>query len=154
MNLPAISLFEVPSLHTARFFSAGLEGRSKKFRPEAFACILAATLEFFGGRSDDRFEGWFGPGVKLIKYIYIYIYIGYSKESNDQLPTVESLRRETSCCCCCSQPVSCMLATVLNCLTDFLSGAIMESRKAARSKAFAGSLDFTASAHWAPFHFY
>ena len=63
MNLSAISLFEVPSLHTARFFSAGLEGRSKKFRPEAFARILAAILEFFGGRSDDRFEEWFGPGV-------------------------------------------------------------------------------------------
>ena len=63
MNLPAISLFKVPSLHTARFFSAGLEGRSKKFRPEAFARILAAILEFFGGRSDDRFEGWFGPGM-------------------------------------------------------------------------------------------
>ena len=63
MNLPAISVFEVPSLYTARFFSAGLEGRSKKFRPEAFARILTAILEFFGGRSDDRFEGWFGPGV-------------------------------------------------------------------------------------------
>ena len=63
MNLPAISLFEVPSLHTARFFAAGLEGRSKKFRPEAFSRILAAILEFFWGRSDDRFEGWFGPGV-------------------------------------------------------------------------------------------
>ena len=63
MNLPAISLFKVPSLHTARFFSAGLEGRSKKFRPEAFARILAAILEFFWGRSDDRFERWFGPGV-------------------------------------------------------------------------------------------
>ena len=63
MNLPAISLFEVPSLHTARFFAAGLEGRSKKFRPEAFARILAAILEFFGGHSDDRFEGCFGPSV-------------------------------------------------------------------------------------------
>ena len=63
MNLPAISLFEVPSLHTARFFAAGLEGRSKKFRPESFSRILAAILEFFWGRSDDRFEGWFGPGV-------------------------------------------------------------------------------------------
>ena len=63
MNLPAISLFEVPSLHTARFFAAGLEGRSKKFRPEAFSRILAAILEFFWGRSDDRFEGWFVPGV-------------------------------------------------------------------------------------------
>ena len=49
MNLPAISLFEVPSLHTARFFAAGLEGRSKKFRPEAFSRILAAILEFFWG---------------------------------------------------------------------------------------------------------
>ena len=63
MNLPAISLFEVPSLHTARFFAAGLEGRSKKFRPEAFSRILAAILEFFWGHSDDRFEGCFGPSV-------------------------------------------------------------------------------------------
>ena len=39
--------------------------------------------------------------------------------------------------CCCSQPVSRMLATVLEWLTDFLTGAIMESRKAARSKAVA-----------------
>ena len=37
----------------------------------------------------------------------------------------------------CSQPVSRMLATVLEWLTDFLTGAIMESRKAARSKAVA-----------------
>ena len=37
MNLPAISLFEAPSL----------EGRWKKFRPESFAPILAAILEFF-----------------------------------------------------------------------------------------------------------
>ena len=51
--------------------------------------------------------------------------------------TVESLRRRTSWCCCCSQPVSRMLATVLEWLTDFLTGAIMESRKAARSKAVA-----------------
>ena len=65
MNLPAISLFEVPSLHTARFFSAGLEGRSKKFRPEAFGRILAVILEFWGGRSDDRFEGWFGPSMTV-----------------------------------------------------------------------------------------
>ena len=72
MNLSAISLFEVPSLHTARFFAAGLEGRSKKFRPEAFARILAAILEFFGGRSDDRFEGWFGPGV-IIKYVSVFV---------------------------------------------------------------------------------
>ena len=50
----------------------------------------------------------------------------------------ESLRRRTSWwCCCCSQPVSRMLATVLEWLTDFLTGAIMESRKAARSKAVA-----------------
>ena len=70
MNLPAISLFEVPSLHTARFFSAGLEGRSKKFRPEAFARILAAILEFFGGCSDDRFEGWFGPGVVSVLLLF------------------------------------------------------------------------------------
>ena len=38
---------------------------------------------------------------------------------------------------CCSQPVSRMLTTVLEWLTDFLTGAIMESRKAARSKAVA-----------------
>ena len=49
--------------------------------------------------------------------------------------TVTSLRRRTSWCC--SQPVSRMLATVLEWLTDFLTGAIMESRKAARSKAVA-----------------
>ena len=39
--------------------------------------------------------------------------------------------------CCCSQPVSRMLATVLEWLTDFLTGAIMESRKAARLKTVA-----------------
>ena len=39
--------------------------------------------------------------------------------------TVESLRRRTSCCC--SQPVSRMHTTVLAWLTDFLTGAIMES---------------------------
>ena len=55
----------------------------------------------------------------------------------NSLHTVESLRRQTSWCCCCSQPVSRMLATVLEWLTDFLTGAIMESRKAARSKAVA-----------------
>ena len=49
--------------------------------------------------------------------------------------TVESLRKRT--CCCCSQPVSRILATVLEWLTGFLTGAIMESRKAARSKAVA-----------------
>ena len=42
-----------------------------------------------------------------------------------------------STCCCYSQPVTCMLATGLGWLTDFLTGAIMESRKAARSKAVA-----------------
>ena len=36
-----------------------------------------------------------------------------------------------------SQPVPRMLATVFGWLTDFLTGAIMESRKAARSKAVA-----------------
>ena len=36
-----------------------------------------------------------------------------------------------------SQPVSRMLPTVLEWLTDFLTGAIMESRKTARSKAVA-----------------
>ena len=55
----------------------------------------------------------------------------------NSLHTVESLRRQTSWCCCCSQPVSLMLATVLEWLTDFLTGAIMESRKAARSEAVA-----------------
>ena len=50
----------------------------------------------------------------------------------NSLHTVESLRRWASCCF--SQPVSHMLATVLKWLTDFLTGAIMESRKAARSK--------------------
>ena len=70
--------------------------------------------------------------------------ISYSKERNDQqdqnrIHSVESLRRRTSWCCCCSQPVSRMLATVLEWLTDFLTGAIMESRKAARSKAVASS---------------
>ena len=39
--------------------------------------------------------------------------------------------------CCFSQPVSRMLATVVEWLTDFLTGAIMESQKAARSKAVA-----------------
>ena len=53
----------------------------------------------------------------------------------NSLHTVESPRRRTSCCC--SQPVSRMLATVLEWLTDFLTGVIMESRKAARSKAVA-----------------
>ena len=53
----------------------------------------------------------------------------------NSLHTVESLRRWASCCF--SQPVSRMLATVLEWLTDFLTGAIMESRKAARSKAVA-----------------
>ena len=53
----------------------------------------------------------------------------------NSLHTVESLRRWASCCF--SQPVSRMLVTVLEWLTDFLTGAIMESRKAARSKAVA-----------------
>ena len=53
----------------------------------------------------------------------------------NSLHTVESLRRWASCCF--SQPVSRMLATVLKWLTDFLTGAIMESQKAARSKAVA-----------------
>ena len=53
----------------------------------------------------------------------------------NSLHTVESLRRWAPCCF--SQPVSRMLATVLEWLTDFLTGAIMESRKAARSKAVA-----------------
>ena len=53
----------------------------------------------------------------------------------NSLHTVESLRRWASCCF--SQPVSRMLATVLEWLTDFLTGAIMESQKAARSKAVA-----------------
>ena len=68
--------------------------------------------------------------------------IGYSKVERKQWPTglnslhtVESLRRWAPCCF--SQPVSRMLATVLEWLTDFLTGAIMESRKAARSKAVA-----------------
>lgn len=43
--------------------SGGLEGRSKKFRPEAFARILAAILKIYLRHSDARFEGWFGPGV-------------------------------------------------------------------------------------------
>ena len=38
-----------------------------------------------------------------------------------------------------------MLATVLEWLTDFLTGAIMESRKAARSKAVAGPRWFDSS---------
>ena len=42
---------------------------SNKFRPEAFARFLAAILDFIFGHSDDRFEGWFGPGV-----IYINMY--------------------------------------------------------------------------------
>ena len=54
---------------------------------------------------------------------------------------IAALRRRTSCCCCCccccSQPVSRMLATVLEWLTDFLTRAMMKSRKAARSKAVA-----------------
>ena len=52
------------------------------------------------------------------------------------LHIIDSLRRRTSSFGC-SQPVSRMLATVLEWLTDFLTGAIMESRKAARSKAVA-----------------
>ena len=48
----------------------------------------------------------------------------------------QSQRRWTSCCCC-SQPASRMLATVLEWLRDFLTEAIMESRKAARSKVIA-----------------
>ena len=61
----------------------------------------------------------------------------------NSLHTRESLRRRTSWCCNCSQPVSRMLATVLEWLTDFLTGAIMESRKAARSKAVASPPWFT-----------
>ena len=53
----------------------------------------------------------------------------------NSLHTVESLRRWA--CCCFSQPVSRKLATVLEWLTDFLTRAIMESRKVARSKAVA-----------------
>ena len=51
----------------------------------------------------------------------------------NSLHIVESLRRWASCCF--SQPVSRMLDTVLEWLTDFLTGAIMESLKAARSRA-------------------
>ena len=53
----------------------------------------------------------------------------------NSLHTDESLRRWASCCF--SQTGSRMLATVLEWLTDFLTGAIMESRKAVRSKAVA-----------------
>ena len=53
----------------------------------------------------------------------------------NSLHTVESLRRWASCCFC--QPVSHMLATALEWLRDFLTGAIMESRKAARSETVA-----------------
>ena len=53
----------------------------------------------------------------------------------NSLHTVESLRRWASCCF--SQFVSRMLATVLEWLTDFLTGAVMESWKAARSKVAA-----------------
>jgi len=49
------------SLHTVRFFLAGLEERSKKFRPEAFSCILAATLEFI---SDALMTDWRGGVVQ------------------------------------------------------------------------------------------
>ena len=55
----------------------------------------------------------------------------------NSLHTVESLRRWASCCF--SQPFSRMLVTVLEWLTDFLTGAIIESRKAARSKAVAST---------------
>ena len=51
----------------------------------------------------------------------------------NSLHTVESLRRWASCCF--SQPVSRMLDTVLEWLTDFLTGVITESRKAVRSRA-------------------
>ena len=77
----------------------------------------------------------------------------------NSLHTVESLRRRTSWCCC-SQPVSLMLATVLEWLTDFLTGAIMESRKAARSKAVANpppsppcSASTCVVRHWLSFDF-
>ena len=77
MNLPAISLFEVPSLHTARFFSAGLEGRWKKFRPEAFARILAALLEFFGDALMTDLRGGLAPAwlarTRLLYLELIYI---------------------------------------------------------------------------------
>ena len=74
--------------------------------------------------------------------------IGYSKESNDQQDQKRIHFTLSNRCedelldvvvvtCCCAQPVSRMLATVLEWLTDFLTGAIMESRKAARSKAVA-----------------
>ena len=89
MNLPAISLFEVPSLHTARFFSAGLEGRSKKFRPEAFSRILAAILEFFGGRSDDRFEGWFGPGVNA-QLFWTHFSVWWHEKNNIEISLSEA----------------------------------------------------------------
>ena len=53
----------------------------------------------------------------------------------NSLHIVESLRRWAACCF--PRPVSRMLAKVLEWLTDFVTGAIMESRKAARSKAIA-----------------
>ena len=74
--------------------------------------------------------------------------IGYSKESNDQQDQKQFHFTLSNRCeddlfdavvllSCCSQHVSGMLATALELLTDFLTGAIMESRRAARSKAIA-----------------
>ena len=44
---------------------------------------------------------------------------------------------KTNSSCCCSQPVSRMLAAIIEWLTDLLTGAIMECRKAGRSRAVA-----------------
>ena len=70
----------------------------------------------------------------------------------NSLHTVESLRRWASCCF--SQPVSRMLATVLEWLTDVLTGAIMESRKAARSKAVSSPpwISLKAHNHYPAYH--
>ena len=82
------------------------------------------SMTFFNGPFGHQ-EAWCVNSSKGTSFILI----------RNSLLTVESLRKRT--CCCCSQPVSRMLATVLEWLTDFLTGAIMESRKTARSKAVA-----------------
>ena len=68
-----------------------------------------------------------------------------TNRTKSEFTSHRQISAKTNFWCCCSHPVSRMLATVLEWLTDFLTGAIMESRKAARSKAVASPPCLT---HW------
>ena len=75
-----------------------------------------------------------GAGSEVWNRVYMIAPVEKSGPKANSLHTLESLRRRT---CCYSQPVTRMLATLDGWLTDSLTGAIKESRKAARSKVVA-----------------